>query len=48
MKEVYKHRVPTKNISINLIIIDILAKGLLSRTFIEHVEKITIIDNKDC
>ena len=42
-EEVQKQRVSIKHISINFMIVDPLTKGLLPKTFIEHVERIDII-----
>jgi len=42
-KEVQKQRVSIEDISINLMIADPLAKGLPPKTFIEHVENLSII-----
>ena len=47
VKEVKKERVLIENISTNLMIVDPLAKGLLS-IFTEHVENIGIVVIKDC
>jgi len=42
-EEVQKQRVPIEHISTNLMIVDPFNKGLLPKTFIEHVESIGII-----
>ena len=46
-EEVQKQKMSIENININLMIVDHLKKGLLPRTFIEHIENIDIIVIKD-
>lgn len=38
-KEVHKQRMPIEHINIDLMIVDLLIKGLLPKTFEEHVKK---------
>ena len=47
-EEVQKQRVSIEHISTNLMIAKPLTKGLSLKTFMEHVESIGIIVNKDC
>nr|KYP68427.1 Retrovirus-related Pol polyprotein from transposon TNT 1-94 [Cajanus cajan] len=47
-EEVQKQRVSIEHISTNLMIADLLTKGLLPKTFIEHVKNMSIIVTNDC
>ena len=47
VKEVHKQRVLIEHISTNLMITDPLTNGLPPKTFIEHVENISIIVIED-
>ena len=46
-KEVQKQRVSIETINTNLMIVDLLTKGLPPKIFIEHVENMIIIVIKD-
>nr|KYP35839.1 Retrovirus-related Pol polyprotein from transposon TNT 1-94 [Cajanus cajan] len=47
-EKVHKQRVSIEHISTNLMIADPLTKGLLPKTFIEHVKNMGIIVTNDC
>ena len=44
-EEVQKHRVSTEHINIELMIADLLTKGLLPKMFSDHVNKISLDRN---
>ncbi|KAF3656674.1 hypothetical protein FXO37_15359 [Capsicum annuum] len=47
-EEVQKHKVSIEHISTKLMIVDPLTKGLSPKIFVEHVEKMGIIDSNEC
>ena len=44
-EEVQKQRVSIEHISTNLMVADLLTKGLPPKTFKEHIERMCIIEN---
>ena len=46
-EEVQKHKVTIEHISTKLVIVDPLTKGLPPKTFVEHVERMGIIDSNE-
>ncbi|KAM3219754.1 hypothetical protein P3L10_024285 [Capsicum annuum] len=46
-EEVQKHKVSIGHISTKLMIADPLTKGLPPKTFIEHIERMSLIDSNE-
>ena len=46
-EEIQKHKVTTEHISTKLVIVDPLTKGLPPKTFVEHVERMDLINSNE-